>query len=68
MRMGPAPSLAGDEEAAAPEEKPPTQSGVFAGLHLLFWVVAFTGPLKNGSASSVPCVLPRPQLSVPARN
>lgn len=49
MRVGPTPSLAGDEEAAAaPEEKPPIQSGLFAGLRFLFWVVAFTGPLKNG--------------------
>ena len=47
MRADAAPSLAGDKEAAPPE-KQAAPAGVFAGLRFLFWVVAFTGPLKNG--------------------
>ena len=47
MRADAAPSLAGDDEAAPPGEQA-APSGVFAGLRFLFWVVAFTGPLKNG--------------------
>ena len=47
MRVDPTPSLAGDDEAAPPEEQA-VHYGVFAGLRFLFWVVAFTGPLKTG--------------------
>ncbi len=47
MRVDPTPSLAGSDAVTLPEEQP-VPSGVFAGMHFLFWVVAFTGPLKNG--------------------
>ena len=46
MRVDPIPSLADSDKTTLLEQ--PVASGVFAGMHFLFWVVAFTGPLKNG--------------------
>ena len=47
MRADLTPSLAGGDEATLPV-KETMPSGVFAGMHFLFWVVAFAGPLKQG--------------------